>query len=254
MNDLIINIAGKSSPERAMLKVAEECTELTEVILKTYLKPDDKKPSIDKLVEEAGDVLFRLKVMAICYDIWDRIQEREYEKGLQVDEYLQKEKAIAAQKPEKAIKGDSKKVKGIYDQIKTVHPTAYWSATNNTDPITNETVTDEQIRPADSSIDYLQNAVNEYLHNGRVKNAEAEMPKKARENDSIGYAVYTSGVDSTADISNGRSQFVEGNTSNLSTTRPGTTEEVMIVNLDRFTSGTEVIINNYENKKYGITE
>ncbi len=87
----ISKVATYGTLERTMLKVLEENTELNEVLLKTITKPDNLKPSIDKIIEEAGDVLFRLAVLIKRLDIEDAVGERFREKTAQVVEWVDKQ-------------------------------------------------------------------------------------------------------------------------------------------------------------------
>lgn len=57
-----------------MLKVVEETTELNEVLIKGLTKP----AGVDKqlLIEEMGDVAFRLAVLCEHLDIMDEVEQR----------------------------------------------------------------------------------------------------------------------------------------------------------------------------------
>lgn len=68
--------AETNRPEYNLLKLGEELAELQEVVLKTHLKIPEKRPPIEKMIEEVGDVVFRLGVLIKQYDIQDKIGER----------------------------------------------------------------------------------------------------------------------------------------------------------------------------------
>ena len=63
-----------------ILKVIEENTELNEVLLKFITKSPEHRPSIDKIIEEAGDVIARLVILIDQLDIEDSVQSRIDEK------------------------------------------------------------------------------------------------------------------------------------------------------------------------------
>lgn len=71
------------------LKVLEESAELSEVLLKTITKAKGYKPPIDKIIEESGDLLFRIDVLAHKLGIKDKIQERRLQKSFQLKEYIE---------------------------------------------------------------------------------------------------------------------------------------------------------------------
>lgn len=54
-----------NEPDYNLLKLAEETAELQEVLIKTYTKIEEKKPTDEKLVEELGDVIFRIMVFSL---------------------------------------------------------------------------------------------------------------------------------------------------------------------------------------------
>lgn len=81
-------VANSYTKEKNTLKVVEECLELTEVLVKTVTKDKINAPSIEKVVEEMGDVYFRLGVLAKVLDIEERVQTRIQEKSDIMEEYL----------------------------------------------------------------------------------------------------------------------------------------------------------------------
>lgn len=78
--------------DRIILKVVEEATELNEVLVKTLTKREDLKPPIAKIIEEAGDLTFRLNVLANKLGIVKQIKDREAEKFQQVLEWHKNKK------------------------------------------------------------------------------------------------------------------------------------------------------------------
>lgn len=64
------------SKETNILKLLEEFGEFQEVIVKYLTKGEGYKPKIEKIIEEGGDVVFRLLVVAQMLDISEEIIER----------------------------------------------------------------------------------------------------------------------------------------------------------------------------------
>lgn len=69
--------------QNGVLKLAEECTELSEVLIKYITKRKKDKPSKEKIIEEMGDVLFRMKELSTFWEINEQVNARR--------EYKQKE-------------------------------------------------------------------------------------------------------------------------------------------------------------------
>lgn len=73
-------LAQYSKPEYNILKVIEECAELSEVMAKYLTKPSELKPSSEKLTEEMGDVIFRIfvaaKVLGVEQEVTSRVDEK----------------------------------------------------------------------------------------------------------------------------------------------------------------------------------
>jgi NTP pyrophosphatase (non-canonical NTP hydrolase) len=91
MQETLKKVVDYNSHDKNILKVAEECAELGEVMLKYVLKAQQHKPPVDKIVEEAGDVIFRIKVAAEMLGIWDQIEQRQVDKAAQMDEWITKQ-------------------------------------------------------------------------------------------------------------------------------------------------------------------
>lgn len=73
--------------EKNILKMCEEMAELSEVLLKYVNKSPENRPSMGKIVEESGDVLFRLVVLIEQFDIEDAVDKRCDEKADQIYEH-----------------------------------------------------------------------------------------------------------------------------------------------------------------------
>lgn len=69
------------SEEKIILKMLEECAELSEILLKYLTKRPENRPPLDKIVEELGDVIYRGKVLASKMNIEDKVNTRVSEKA-----------------------------------------------------------------------------------------------------------------------------------------------------------------------------
>lgn len=69
------------SEQQNVLKVVEECAELQEVLVKYLTKNKEQRPKMEKIIEEAGDVLFRIQTLCQMYGIEKQVQERVQEKA-----------------------------------------------------------------------------------------------------------------------------------------------------------------------------
>ena len=90
-NDILVEVAEYNTYDRILLKVAEECTELAEVLIKHVIKSEEYKPPIEKLTEEMGDVLFRVWVATKKLGNEKQVQERTANKARQVKEWINSE-------------------------------------------------------------------------------------------------------------------------------------------------------------------
>lgn len=86
MDELVIEKAAerliKHLPqEKNILKLVEECTELNEVLIKYLTKSEGLKPSMAKVIEEMGDVIFRANVVARMFNISEEVEKRIDEKA-----------------------------------------------------------------------------------------------------------------------------------------------------------------------------
>ena len=90
MKEIIEKVIGYNSSERNILKVVEETTELNEVLIKYLTKSPELKPKIEKIIEEMGDTLFRMKVVAEMLGISKDVNKRFEQKAKQIGEYIDK--------------------------------------------------------------------------------------------------------------------------------------------------------------------
>ena len=90
IKEIETRLAEHYTVDKCILKVVEECMELSEVLVKYLTKAEGYKPSTEKITEEAGDVLFRIEVLARKLQIKDDINERYINKSLQMDEWMNK--------------------------------------------------------------------------------------------------------------------------------------------------------------------
>ena len=84
MENSIQTILNYNKPEFNIIKLAEELAELSEVVLKMYLKKEEHKPPKERLIEEMGDVLLRMRILAIQEKISFDVNTRLQNKTLQI--------------------------------------------------------------------------------------------------------------------------------------------------------------------------
>lgn len=92
MKETIAKLLEYNPLDRNILKVVEETTELNEVLIKFITKKPELKPPIEKIIEEAGDTIFRLKVLLAYFKIEDEVEKRVAEKALQIDKWMKEMK------------------------------------------------------------------------------------------------------------------------------------------------------------------
>jgi len=85
-------ITNNSSVEYCLQKTAEELFELGEVIMKQITKPNgaDSPERLAKIIEESGDVLLNINILAQKLNITDKIGERIVHKVEQCFERVNK--------------------------------------------------------------------------------------------------------------------------------------------------------------------
>lgn len=88
---MIVEKMAETLDEKTLtLKVVEECMELSEVLVKRVTKSDELKPPVEKIIEEAGDLLFRLDILMEKLGIHDQVYGRFQEKGEQIAIWFKK--------------------------------------------------------------------------------------------------------------------------------------------------------------------
>lgn len=87
---MIQKILEKQSEEKTKLKALEEMAELSEVLLKTLTKNGKEKPPLEKIIEELGDVEFRLLILKTKLGITTQVAERFQNKQKEVIEFYEK--------------------------------------------------------------------------------------------------------------------------------------------------------------------
>lgn len=85
---ILVRTAEYNTMDKTLLKVAEECNELAEVMIKRVIKQEKYRPPIEKLTEEMGDVLFRVLVAAKALGNEEQVKQRVADKSKQVNEWI----------------------------------------------------------------------------------------------------------------------------------------------------------------------
>jgi phosphoribosyl-ATP pyrophosphohydrolase len=80
--------------QECILKVLEESHELCEVLVKSLTK--SKPPPLEKVIEEAGDLFFRLNVLCCKFGITKEVLERINFKEEVILEYVRKKQIGAS--------------------------------------------------------------------------------------------------------------------------------------------------------------
>ena len=76
LKDKINIVASERDLSYCYLKVAEELFELGEILLKQVTKPQGSDDRIPHLIEECGDVIMNIKILASKLQIGDDIKKR----------------------------------------------------------------------------------------------------------------------------------------------------------------------------------
>ncbi|XAI97367.1 hypothetical protein [Leptolyngbya phage Lbo-JY46] len=92
MKEVIEQLQSYNTLDRNILKVVEETTELNEVLIKFLTKKPDLKPPVEKIIEEMGDVIFRMKVVANHFGINEAVNARIKQKAEQVGNWMKESK------------------------------------------------------------------------------------------------------------------------------------------------------------------
>lgn len=78
--DKIELVASKRDLSYCYLKTAEELFELGEILLKQVTKPQGSEERIPHLIEECGDVIMNIKILASKLYIEDEVKKRVEDK------------------------------------------------------------------------------------------------------------------------------------------------------------------------------
>jgi len=92
INDVAVELLGYNTSDKNILKVAEECAELGEVMIKLVTKTPLLKPKMEKIAEEMGDTIFRIKVAAKLLGIEKEVDARQIEKAEQIKAWIAQKK------------------------------------------------------------------------------------------------------------------------------------------------------------------
>lgn len=87
-DELQAMLQSENNLEYNILKVIEEATELNEVLLKYLTKHGESRPSKEKIIEEAGDLLFRLFVLTDHINMYESVHQRITEKSYFIYDHL----------------------------------------------------------------------------------------------------------------------------------------------------------------------
>ena len=85
--NIVEKMAEKIDEERLTLKVAEGLAELSEVLIKRITRKEGFKPSLEKLIEELGDVFFRSHCLIAKLGIHEKVEDRIRQKSMQVEKW-----------------------------------------------------------------------------------------------------------------------------------------------------------------------
>ena len=88
MKEDILKILEYNKPEFNYIKLGEELAELSEVVIKRFLRKDPHKPPLAKIVEECGDVLLRIRILSAMEGLDDEINERQNQKKEKLLKYI----------------------------------------------------------------------------------------------------------------------------------------------------------------------
>jgi NTP pyrophosphatase (non-canonical NTP hydrolase) len=86
--DIVQKMADKFEVDGLQLKVIEESSELIEVLIKRVTKSQDLKPPVEKVIEEMGDVIFRMAILAKKLGIEKDVAARIDEKSEQISKWF----------------------------------------------------------------------------------------------------------------------------------------------------------------------
>lgn len=78
--EIIDNIVSLNQEDYDLLKLAEECTELSEVLIKMVTKPNRREERMGHLIEEMGDVGVRMDILQARLGVSKEVDKRYQEK------------------------------------------------------------------------------------------------------------------------------------------------------------------------------
>lgn len=85
--EIFKKMAESFDEERLSLKLVEELSELSEVLIKRVTRKEGQKPNIEKVIEELGDVYFRSRCLIEKLQISEQVKKRVLQKGIQVEKW-----------------------------------------------------------------------------------------------------------------------------------------------------------------------
>lgn len=92
--ETVTYLAENNKEKNNLGKLVEECAELTEVLVKCMTKVQDHRPLREKIVEELGDVVFRIAVFVKQNGMEDEVEERVKVKSEQVNQWINESKYV----------------------------------------------------------------------------------------------------------------------------------------------------------------
>ena len=94
IEEIIDYLAKENSAKNNLGKLAEECAELLEVLLKCMTKQEDKQPKREKIIEELSHVIFRAQVYIVQNNLEDEITNSIEQKSIQLQKYIKEKRYI----------------------------------------------------------------------------------------------------------------------------------------------------------------
>lgn len=88
---IVKNIAEYNTKQYNYSKLCEELFELGEVCMKTINKKQKSQPPIEKIIEEVGDVIVRIRVLCQVEGIFGPVSNRIGEKLNQIQKSIDKQ-------------------------------------------------------------------------------------------------------------------------------------------------------------------
>lgn len=92
--EVVTKMVETNSPKNNLGKLTEECAELLEVLIKLTTKTEDNKPKREKIVEELGDLTFRMEVYIRQNGMNQEVADRVAKKVKQVEAYINSDQYV----------------------------------------------------------------------------------------------------------------------------------------------------------------